>query len=366
MSENDALDAALDEQRKQSPANSRTALLGNIQTILLIASIVANIYFGFTRVQDAKQQSEGAVRKDINAAISTLLKDSDTSHEAEIAELNGYIQGNSPYLTEILAAYDTKLEKLHSPAEARLIFQGLANGGPDALKVVLDSNRRTYAKLKDIVSGDALYHVSGADRSGSLAGLLPSRELNPIVSDHTPEESNGVLHSLFELETSLDCARLCIPGTSQVGDIFLHREMDRLSGLNLATFHSDLQVAVEVLRGSRIAAQQLLPSAKCDADGAFHLDGLLMPMLDMPKALSGCKSLTFDRSYIKDADLRSLAPSVQHIDFRRTLYLIDPYYDIPYLKNQHIPSPYLSRLMAENYVKLTAAQTKGSSFDESR
>jgi hypothetical protein len=139
----------------------------------------------------------------------------------------------------------------------------------------------------------------------------------------------------------------------------MQQEMEKFSGVKLETFHARLQVAIEVLRDSRLAAERLLPFATCRNGEALHLDAVFMPALKPPEAQYHCSAVTFDRSYIQSADLRAFAPSITHIDLRRTIEIVDPYYDIPYLlRRDQAPSPYVSRSTVNAYVGWWTGEAK--------
>ena len=73
----DVLDEMLNDQRKDSAANKRSGLIGNLQTIALIASVLANIYFGYLKLQQSRIQSAQDRDKSLTLAINAMLEHSD-------------------------------------------------------------------------------------------------------------------------------------------------------------------------------------------------------------------------------------------------------------------------------------------------
>jgi hypothetical protein len=365
----EALAKALDKESESKPkagVRRRSDVLGDIRTVALILSLAANVWFGYLKLQEAREHAEAVTRKDVDSNVSRLLKEPDKGHEAELTLLAPYIKPEGPYSAEILSAYDTRLRALHSADEGRIIFQTLENAGPNGLTVALNANREAYAQLKDAVAGDAVYHVA-VDPAGSTASgyILIRNELWNIVGGNSDIDGpdGNLVKSLFDLENSLDCARIC-GQDNQIYKPFLDRELDGMksAGVSPKSFHDQLQILIEILHDSRTVAETLLPSAPCE-DGAIRINGVFMPAIKAPKATYKCREASFADSYIEGADLTGLEASVQKLDFRNTVENADPYFDVSYTPGHGpAPSKYLARRMASYYMKVTDAQAKKAEF----
>jgi len=368
MSEDDPLEDSLvkaldkeNEPKQRAHGAKSTQILGDIRTIALILSLAANVWLGYLKLQEARERSEAGVRKDVESNISRILTQPDKGHEAELTLLAPHVKRDGPYLAEILSAYETRLNDLHSTNEGRIIFEALGNAGPDGLVVALNANRQAYGKLLDTVSGDAVYHVTSDD----LHDLPSNDELWEIIGGDSDIEgpNRNLVKELFDLRQSLACAKICVPGTYQVSKELFDREINRLksSDINPRIFHDELQILVEILRDSRGVTEKLLPVAPCEND-VIRVHGVFMPTLKAPASTYHCHGASFDQSYIYGADLTGLAPSVQKLDFQNTVDNADPYRYVAWSLNDTPPPKYLTRSASKSYMNLTSGQAKWARF----